>query len=153
MSLTEEDLTQVRDIVIEAIQAVVVPRFDELKTDIAGIKGDIRVLKEDVAALKEDVAALKEDVRILKSEMREVKEDVRILKSDMREVKDSLSRLEGRLDALEADVKELYKMIAAAGRQGSGDKKLARLSIEQKVLKMYEDFQLLAKEAGVTLPR
>jgi hypothetical protein len=32
------------------------------------------------------------------------------------------------------------------------DKKFAKLSVEQKVLQMYEDVKLLANEAGVTLP-
>jgi hypothetical protein len=32
------------------------------------------------------------------------------------------------------------------------DKKIAKLSVEQKVLRMYEDVKLLAQEAGVTLP-
>jgi hypothetical protein len=33
-----------------------------------------------------------------------------------------------------------------------GDKRFAELSVEQKLLRMYEDVGLRAREAGVTLP-
>jgi hypothetical protein len=125
MSLTESDLSQVRDVIVGAIEELMLPRFDEHDKRLDAIEADIRTLKEDVA----------------------------ILKTDMREVKDGLNRLGGRVEALEADVRELYNMVAAAPRSSESYKKLAKLPVEQKILKMYEDFQLLAKEAGVTLPR
>lgn len=123
MSLTDEDLSQVRDVVVSAIQELVLPRFDEHDRRLQAIESDIRELKEDVG----------------------------ILKADMREVKDRLSHLEGRVEAIEADVKELYIMLKAQ-RPTYADKKFAKLSVEQKVLQMYEDVKLLAQEAGVTLP-
>ena len=70
----------------------------------------------------------------------------------MRGVKGSLGRVEGRVEELEADIKHLYRLFVptpGAGRNG----KTAKLSVEQKLLRLYADFQLLAKEAGVTLPR
>jgi chromosome segregation ATPase len=137
MSLTEEDLSQVRDVVVSAIQELVLPRFDEYDKRFDAIEQDIRELKEDMRVLKQDVA--------------ELKEDVRILKTDMREVKDHLGRLDGRIEALEADVKELYAMIKAQ-KPTDSDSKFARLSAEQKVLRMYENLKLLAQELGVTLP-
>jgi hypothetical protein len=59
MSLTDEDIAQIRDVVIEALQAVVPPRLDSIETDITGLKDDVRVLKDDVAALKEDARILR----------------------------------------------------------------------------------------------
>jgi hypothetical protein len=53
--------------------------------------------------------------------------------------------------SMEADIKELYTMVAAQ-KPTYGDKKFGKLSVEQKVLKMYEDVRLLAQEAGITLP-
>lgn len=138
MSLTDEDITQVRDVVVSALQELILPRFDEHDQRFDAIEQDLRQVKEDVRVLKEDVAVLKEDVRVLKD--------------DMREAKGSLSRLEDRVEALEADVKELYSMIVASTKSSNGDKKFAKLSIEQKVLQMYENVKLLAQEAGVTLP-
>lgn len=135
MSLTSEDLDQVRgvvvDVVTSAIQELVLPRFDE---------HDKRF-----EALEADMAEVKEDVRILK-------DDVRTLKEDMREVKDSLGRLEGRVEALEADIKELYAMVRTAQKPSYTDEQFAKLPFEQKILQMHEDVKLLAREAGVTLP-
>lgn len=138
MSLTDEDITQVRDVVVSAIEALVLPRFDALEADMAEVKEDIRELKEDVSVLKEDVRVLKEDVRMLKTEMREVKE--------------GLNRLDGRVEALEADIKELYRMTAEGPKRSVADQKFAKLSFDKKVLQMYEDVKLLAQEAGITLP-
>ena len=59
MSLTSEDLDQVRSVVIEAIQAVVMPPLEALTSDMAEVKEDVRVLKQDVSSLKEDVRVLK----------------------------------------------------------------------------------------------
>lgn len=123
MSLTEEDLSQVRDVVVSAIQELVLPRFDEHDKRFNAIERDIR----------------------------ELKEDVRVLKSGMREVKEHLGRLDGRIESLEADIKELYAM-AKAQKPTYSDSKFARLSAEQKVLRMYENVKLLAQEMGITLP-
>jgi hypothetical protein len=103
MSLTDEDIDQLRDTVVEAIQSAVMPHLKILATDLA-------------------------------------------------ETKSSLIQLVVRIEALGADVKELYRMIAVTARGSSEDKKLARRCIEQKVLQLYEDVKLLAREAGVTLP-
>lgn len=135
MSLSKEDLTEIRKLIVEgtmeAVNAVVNPRFDRIETDIAEVKEDVRVLKED---------------------MREAKEDIRTLQGDVREIKVSLNRLDGRLEAVEADVKELYRMVRAQSKQPGSDKRFAKLSVEQKILQTYEDVKLLAREAGVTLP-
>lgn len=148
MSLTDEDLTQVRGIVVDtvtnAIQELILPRFDEHDKRFDVLEADMAEVKKDVRVLKQDVTELKEDVRVLK-------EDVRVLKSDMREVKDQLSSLDGRVEAMEADIKELYAMVAAQ-KPAYANSKLAKLSVEQRVLQMYEDVKLLAREAGVTLP-
>lgn len=139
MSLTDEDLSQVRDIIVGAIEALVLPRFDE---------HDKRFDEHD-----KRFEALEKDVRTLTTDMREVKEDVRVLKTDMREVKDSLGRLEGRVEALEADVKELYRMVATLSERKLPDERFTKLPVEQKVIQLYQDLQALAKQAGVTLPR
>lgn len=89
---------------------------------------------------------------ILETDIADLKTDVHNLQQDMRDVKGSLKSLDGRVEALESDVKELYAMVAASAKNSNTDKKFARLSVEQKVLKMYEDVKLLAHETGVTLP-
>lgn len=137
MSLTKEDLSQVRDVVVEAIQELILPRFDEHDKRLTAIEQDVRGLKEDVRVLKDDVRVLKDDVRVLKEQMREVGV--------------SIGRIEGRLEAVEADIKELYDLLDTQ-KPSYADKQFAKLSVERKVLNMYEDVKLLAQEAGVALP-
>ena len=131
MSLNEADIVLVRDVVVGAIETLVLPRFDE---------HDRRF-----ETLEKDMAEVKEDVRVLKA-------DVSVLKDDMREVKSTLHSLDGRVESLEADIKELYRMHKKAGSLPPHSKAFAKLSLEQKVLRAYEEVLLLAKEAGVTLP-
>ena len=132
MALTSDDKNYIKDTIIEALEAVVLPRFDEHDARFNRLEGDVAELKSDVAVLKADVAVLKTDVAELKS--------------DMREVKHSLASLEGRVAALEADVKEIYAMLAP-------DKKFEKLMIEKKLLRINGELLLAAKEAGITLPR
>lgn len=144
MSLNDEDLSQVSGIVIDAIQELILPRFDEHDRRFDAHDRRFDALAADMAEVKKDVGALKQDVTGLK-------EDARVLMSDTREVKNRLGSLEGRIKAMEADIKELYAMVAAQ-KSGHANGKLAKLSAEQKVLRMYEDLKLLARETGVTLP-
>ena len=135
MSLNTNDLTQIREIFIEGLEAVVLPRFDQMDIRFDRLEGDVDILKTDVAELKTDVAVLKTDMRQVKTELREVNQ--------------SLSRLEGRVEALENDVKELYAIVS---QQSTTGKDYSKLSIEQKFLKMHAEFIQLAKQANITLP-
>lgn len=58
----------------------------------------------------------------------------------------------GKLEALENDVKEIYYMIAKLEKSESVSNKFSKLSVEQKILKMYKELKQTAKEAGVNLP-
>ncbi len=130
MSLTSEDLGRVRSVVIGAIETLVLPRFEDQ---------DRRFDQQD------------ERFGAVEGKLARIEADIKAVQIDMRQVKSSLGWLEGHVEALEADVKELYAMVAAQ-KPIYTDKKIAKLSVEQKVLKMYEDVKLLAQEAGITLP-
>jgi flagellar motility protein MotE (MotC chaperone) len=71
----------------------------------------------------------------------------------MREVKDRLGILEGKIESLEADVKELYKLITRSQQQIQARKGFEKLSFDQKLVQVYEDVRALAKEAGIALPQ
>jgi hypothetical protein len=60
-----------------------------------------------------------------------------------------LDMLEDKIISLENDLKELYKMVSDQSKQ---DKKYSKLTLEQKFIKMHNEFQLLAKQAGIILP-
>jgi archaellum component FlaC len=130
MSLTSEDIAQVRSVVIGAIETLVLPRFEDQ---------DRRFDQQD------------ERFDAVEGKLARMEADIKAVQIDMRQVKSSLGWLEGHVEALEADIKELYVMVAAQ-KPAYTDKKIAKLSVEQKVLRMYEDVKLLAQEAGVTLP-
>ena len=146
MTLNTEDKNWIKDTIFEALEAVVLPRFDEHDKRFDVIEKDVAVLKDDVRVLKEDVAVLKDDVQVLK-------DDVRVLKDDMRVVKSDLATLAGKVEALEADIKEIYLMQARLSRQEGDDSTFAKLSLEKKLLQLNANLLSTAKEAGITLPR
>lgn len=139
MALDDTDKTWIKDTIVEALEVIVLPRFDE---------HDKRF-----DTLEKDVAGLKEDVRVLKGDVRALKEDVRVLKDDMRNVKISLSNLEGKVEALEADIKEIYFMQARFEKEGRSNTTFAKLSLEKKLLQLNKDLLITAQEAGIVLPR
>ncbi len=76
--------------------------------------------------------------------MAEVMGSVRVLNMSMDE-------LSGRVEALENDIKEIYIMLA--NETQITDKKFAKFSIEDKLLKLNAELISTAKQAGIVLPR
>lgn len=139
MSLTKQDLKDIRGVVLDALDVAVNPRLDVIESDIDELKTDVAELKTDVTELKTDVA--------------ELKTDVSTLKSDMRQVKGSLISLEDKVITLEADIKEIYLMLADFQKAQLPDKQFKKLNLEQKLLKINAELLATAKEAGISLPR
>lgn len=73
--------------------------------------------------------------------------------SQLISVHDKLDRLEGKLEALENDVKEIYKMLTDIQKQTSADKTFMKLSVEAKLFRLNAELLAAAKQAGITLPR
>lgn len=146
MTLTTADQTYIQNTIVQAIEQLVLPRFDAIDRDIVSMKADI-------AQLKADVQELKEDVRVLKLDVQELKDDVRILKDDMRVAKAQLTDMNGRLQALEADVKELYFMQKKKQNAALTDKKFAKLPLEAKIHIIDHEVVEMAKTAGIKLQR
>lgn len=134
MTLTKDDKSWIRDTIIDALEEVVLPRFDEHDRRFDERDKRFDALERDIAEIKADVANLHADVRALRD--------------DMRDVKQRLGNLEGQVQALEADVRALYAMI-----DETSDKKFSKLSLEKKLLKLHSDLLATAKAAGITLPR
>lgn len=61
--------------------------------------------------------------------------------------------LDGRIEALDNDVKDIYKMISELQKLTRQAAHFEKYDLEQKVLKTYRSIIAIAKEAGVTLPR
>ena len=164
MALTNDDKQWIKsaiaDGVVEALEAVVLPRFDEhdkrfdgIEARLDSVEEDVSGLKEDVSGLKEDVSGLKDDASSLKSEMCEVKSRLNGVESEMREVKDRLGRVEGELQALTNDIKEIYDVIYGKPNKSFMSASFAKMSSKEKLLVINEELLKMAKDAGVVLPR
>ena len=130
MALSKEDMQQIREVIIEGVEAVTGPRFDALESDVAELKSDVVELKSDVIGLKTDMAEVMGSVRVLNM---------------------SMDELSGRVEALENDIKEIYIMLA--NQTQITDKKFAKFSLEEKLLKLNAELISTAKQAGIVLPR
>ena len=157
MALTNDDKQWIKgaitDGVVEALEAVVLPRFDEHDKRFDRIEARLDSVEEDVSGLKEDVSGLKDDVSSLKSEMCEVKSRLNGVENEMREVKDRLGRVEGELQALTNDIKEIYDVIYGKPNKSFMSASFAKMSSKEKLLVINEELLKMAKDAGVVLPR
>lgn len=63
-------------------------------------------------------------------------------------------KLDGKVTALQNDVKEIYYMIAKMEKETTASsKKFLKLSLEKKILKTNSNLLIIAKQAGISLPR
>lgn len=64
-----------------------------------------------------------------------------------------LAPIFGKLEALENDVKEIYRMIADLQRKSVFSKDYQEKSLEEKILTVHAEVVAMAKQAGITLPQ
>ena len=129
MALTNDDKQWIKgaiaDGVVEALEAVVLPRFDEHDKRVDRIEARLGLVEKDVSSLK----------------------------SEMREVKDRLGRVEGELQALTNDIKEIYDVIYGKPNKSFMSASFAKMSSKEKLLLINEELLKMAKDAGIVLPR
>ena len=68
-------------------------------------------------------------------------------------LKEELKPLQGELEALRNDIKEIYDMISDLQNKILPEKQFQKLSVEQKLLKLNSELLFAAKQAGIQLPR
>ena len=134
MALTNDDKQWIKsaitDGVVEALEAVVLPRLDEHDRRFDRIEARLDSLEADVRVLKQDVSALKQD---------------------MHNVKDRLDTLEWQVEALTNDIKEIYAVIYKKPNRALVSKNFEKLSTEDKITIMHEELLKIAKHENVTL--
>jgi hypothetical protein len=82
-----------------------------------------------------------------------VREEVEsIVDRKLKPIEVKIDSLGDRLEALENDVKEIYFMLERNNKVNGSDEKFSKLTVENKILKTYEQLKITAKQAGVTLP-
>ena len=141
MALTNDDKQWIKgaiaDGVVEALEAVVLPRFDEHDKRFDRIEARLGLVEKRLESLESDVCILKQDVSALKQ--------------DMHGVKDRLDTLEWQVEALTNDIKEIYAVIYKKPNRALVSKNFEKLSTEDKITIMHEELLKIAKHENVTL--
>ena len=141
MALTNDDKQWIKgaiaDGVVEALEAVVLPRFDEHDKRFDRIEARLGSVEKRLESLESDVCVLKQDVSALKQ--------------DMHGVKDRLDTLEWQVEAPTNDIKEIYAVIYKKPNRALVSKNFEKLSTEDKITIMHEELLKIAKHENVTL--
>ena len=159
MSLTKNDLQQIRTIMHEEVREVVREVIQTEGREI--IRDEINevfetrgkeIIRDEVSTAFETQGKeiIREEMRItMNTEGRETTRS--IVSAELQPVKESLARLEGTVEALENDIKDIYGMVsdlqAAVFPRGRGKKQ----TLEDKIRQAHSDVLLVAKQAGVSL--
>jgi chromosome segregation ATPase len=140
MSLSKQDLEDVRGVIIETVRPlldeVINPRFDVLEERMDSLEGKVDGLEDKVDKL---------DGRIDRLETAQ-NETSRRLTS----IESKIDTIGGRLEAIENDIKELYSMTAARDT-GLDDKKIEGMAVGQKLQALQRELDTLAKQYNVKL--
>jgi len=71
----------------------------------------------------------------------------------MKQNQEVLHPIQGELEALRNDIKDIYDMIAEIKNDLVPEDHFQKMSIEQRLLKLNTDLLAAAKQIGVSLPR
>ncbi len=82
--MTTQDKKEIRLIIGEALEAVMLPVIQDVKDDVSTLKSDVSTLKSDVSILKDDVAELKDDMKNVENRLDRIerKQDAEIERND-----------------------------------------------------------------------
>ncbi len=123
MSLTAADLQAIKTVVIdginEAIEVLILPRFEALEAKVALLCQAIEQLNLQVTSLENRVSALEHSGSIL--ELR------------MSSLEATIESIDGRLQAVENDITEIYQMLKQSPRHAFGVSNYSRLTNSQKL--------------------
>lgn len=142
MSLTKQDLTDIRDVVLDALEVAVNPRLDNLEIKVDRLEGRMDGLEGQMEGLDRRMEGLEGRMAAQESGQRETNHRLSSIEA-------SLENIDGRLLALEADIKQLYKMLGA--KNVALSKKFSALPPEQKLRTLHGELLNLAKQLHVEL--
>lgn len=117
MSLNTQDIVNIRSVIVDALETVVQPQFDHIDAVLTdhGIlleKQGATLLKHS-ALLEEHSYLLEKQGTLLKQHSAVLSDQSHILSQHslrFNDLEKQLNRVDGRVIALEADIKELYQM-------------------------------------------
>ena len=143
MALDTKDLELIRDVIVDGVDAVTGPRFDAIEKRLDEHDKRFDVIEGHLDEHDKRFDTYGRRLESLEREMRE----------NFAEVRSLLERLEGKVAALEADVKDIFAMLSRMQNSTGGNRSFQKLNLEDKLLKLNAELLAAAKQAGITLPR
>lgn len=146
MTLTNEDLSaiaQLMDTKLSELDA----KFDvKLEKNIQPLRQDIRSLKEEVSELRQDVSVLKKEVTILKEDVSVLKLKVSALEKEVDNLKQGLSHISLHLENVTDKQLQILaeNYLPAAKRFTEAVSQIEELQNDNKIIK-----QVLAKHSEI----
>ena len=157
MSLTKQDLTDIRDVVLDALDVAVNPRLDSLEAHVDRLDLRMDSLETKVDRLEGRMDGLEGKMDGLESRMDNLEGKMSAQELAQREtnrhlgsIEKTIENIDGRLMAIEADVKQLYRMSGTEKTVAFG-KKFSALPPEQKLRTLHGELLNLAKQLHVEL--
>lgn len=149
MSLTKQDLSQIRTIVVDtvndAIETLISPRFDSLERRMDGLEKRMDALEERMSGLEGRMDGLEGRMDGLEIQQRETNKRLTSLEQQVNNV-------DGRLKAVENDIKELYLLVTKQDHPYIGAKAYLALTDSKKIQILHGAVTSLAKHVGIKLP-
>lgn len=138
MSLTTADITTIRDIVIDAIDRLVVPRFDDIDKRFVAFETRLDNFETRFDTLEN---------RFDNLEMRffELQQDVLSMNIRLKNIETMVQDLQGRVEGMENDIKKIYGILKLIPTQDFADRKYNKLSPVKKLAVLKVELDKLSK--------
>lgn len=138
MSLTKQDLSDIRGVVVDAInesfEVLSVPRFDALEARMDRIELHMDSFEARLERQEKELRDFRDKVQVRFDQM-----DVQ------------MQELNAKITMLDEDVNTLYALLESYKTANPGQKAFTRLSIEKKLATLHTELHKTAKQAGIDL--
>ena len=141
MSLTKQDLTSIRDVILEALDIAVNPRLDNLEDRVDKLEGHIQ--------------SLGRRVHILEIRLQNLETFQKTATHQQPLIEARLTDIGGSIDALHNDVVELYSLASKFNRVAHRlipETRFKKLPAQQRILMVHVELLTLAQHLGISLP-
>ncbi|MHB1864674.1 MAG: hypothetical protein ACYCPS_00720 [Candidatus Saccharimonadales bacterium] len=138
MSLSANDLSEIRDVVQSAI--------DKQTREIVETAIDKQTREIVETAIDKQTRKIVETA--IDKQTREIVEA-----ANAKQTQEFIKPIQDEIQALRSDIEEIYDMIAELRHSAITDTRFNRLSLERKMLTLNAELLRAAKQAGIDLPR
>lgn len=150
MALTDDDKKWIKGAitegVVDALNEVVLPKFDEIDERLDGIDRRLDGIDERLDGIDERLNSRDQQFMSINSRLNS-------LEVSMRELKEETADLSGQIEALTNDIKTVYDEIYGKPNKILISKSFLRLPDDEKLLVINDVLVGMANKIGVELPR